>query len=295
MNISKLFRQTLYNRFLSFIPDKLYLRLKYRKKVGRWPNLKKPVTFTEKIQWLKLNYRNPNFCLMVDKFAVKDYVAKIIGSDYIIQTLAVWNKLDDINISTLPDQFVLKWNHDSGSIAICRDKAHFNIEDAKCKLSKGAQTNGFWYGREWPYKGVRPCIIAEKYLEDKSHPGDLPDYKFYCFDGEPRYCQVIRDRQSSETIDFYDMEWNHMPFTGLDPIARNGKIPVARPEHLEKMIDVCQLLANNIPFIRVDMYVVEGKIFFGELTFYPASGFGVFSPPEWDEILGNMLKLPLSK
>ena len=274
------------------IPDSLYLRLLYRKNVGHWPNLSKPQSFTEKIQWLKLHNRKPEYTVMVDKHLVKDYVASIIGKEYIIPTIAVWNSVDEIDLSVLPNQFVLKWNHDSGSIVICKDKSKFSLEEAKKELAKGQRKNGFWYGREWPYKNVKPVIIAEQFMEEESRPStDLADYKFYCFNGEPKYCQVIRDRSTEETIDFYDMDWNLMPFVGLNIKCKNGITPVDKPLHLEQMKDICRKLSDKSPFTRVDLYVINNKEYFGEITLFPASGFGQFSPKEWDERLGDLLQL----
>ena len=291
----------IFERLLRLIPDNLYIRLLYKKNVGHWPNLGDPKTFTEKIQWLKLHNRKPEFSIMVDKLLVKEYVAKRIGGQYIIPTLATWNRVEDIDVSKLPNQFVLKWNHDSGSIVICKDKTKFNIDEARRKLAPGQRRNGFWYGREWPYKNVKPVIIAEKYMEESTKPdvSDLIDFKFYCFDGEPRYCQVIRDRRTNETIDFYDMDWNHMPFVGLTPHSRNGLTPhsrngltpVPKPQNLDVMRRICSKLAKGMPFIRIDLYEINGCEYFGEITFYPASGFGVFTPTEWDKHLGDLINL----
>lgn len=292
MKLVKIRKNPFFERLLRLIPDSLYLRFLYKKNVGHWPDLSNPKTFTEKLQWLKIHNRKPEYSIMVDKYLVKDYVANIIGEKYIIPTLATWNSVDDIDLSVLPNQFVLKWNHDSGSVVICKDKKTFDIDKAKRKLAGGQRQNGFWYGREWPYKSVKPIIIAEKFMQEtNSASNDLADYKFFCFNGEPMYCQVIRDRSTAETIDFYDMKWRLMPFVGLNPVARNGLIPVARPDHLDEMIDICRKLADKAPFTRVDLYVINNKEYFGEITLYPASGFGVFSPKEWDEKLGKLINI----
>lgn len=259
--------------------------------MGRWPSLSHPRTFTEKLQWLKLHDRNPLYSILVDKHAVKQYISYKIGSEHVIPTLAVWNTVDEINPEVLPKGFVLKWNHDSGSIFICRDKSSFDLERAKRKLSLGQRRNGFWYGREWPYKNITPCILAEQLLVDSTHPTELTDYKFYCFNGEPAYCQVIRDRFVHETIDFYDMDWNHQEFVGLNPKAPNGSTPVAKPVTLDLMKGICEQLSHGIPFVRIDLYEVDGKVYFGEMTFYPASGYGKFTPSVWDERLGDMIHL----
>lgn len=275
------------------IPDKLYLNLRYRAEMGHWVNFENPKTFTEKIQWLKLYNRKPEYTTMVDKYAVKDYVASIIGPEYIIPTIGVWNTPEEIDWETLPSRFVLKTTHGGGGggVVICKDKNTFDKADAIMKLSKNLKGDIYRTRREWPYKNVPHRIIAEEFMEETGYHGDLADYKFFCFNGEPKYCQVIRDRNTKETIDFYDMEWNHQNFVGLNPIAQNGTTPVAQPENLKVMQDVCRRLAKGIPFVRVDLYVINGKEYFGELTFFPASGLGSFSPDQWNEKLGDLLKL----
>lgn len=278
-------------------PDKLYLQLRFFFEKGRILNFKTPRTFCEKMQWLKLYNRNPEYTKMVDKYAVKEYVADKIGEGYIIPTLGVWNSIDEIEWDILPNQFVLKTTHGGGGggVVICKDMTIFDKLDACRKLRSSLSKNGYVTQREWPYKNVPKRIIAEKYMTE-SHPqqedGDLADYKFYCFNGEPTYCQVIRDRRTKETIDFYDMEWNHMPFVGLNPIVGNGDSPVARPANLDIMIEICRKLSKSIPFVRIDLYYINGKIYFGEITFFPATGLGKFEPEEWDEKLGDLIKLP---
>ena len=277
--------------------DKLYLTLLFRCKMGYWMNWKNPKTFSEKLQWLKLYDRRPEYTTMVDKYAVKEYVAKIIGEEYIIPTLGVWDRLEDIDWDSLPKKFVLKTTHGGGScgVVICKDKDTFNKTDAITKLSKSLSHCIYKSLREWPYKNVDKKIIAEKLLEDSitiQNNTDLSDYKFYCFNGEPIYCQVIRARRSKETIDFYDMKWNHMPFVGLNPVVTNGLNPVTKPICLSKMVDICGQLSIGIPLSRIDLYVINDKIYFGEITFYPASGFGKFTPIQWNVKLGQMIKLP---
>lgn len=284
-----------YNLF-DKLSDEHYVKLIWFLKFWQKLNIKNPKTFTEKLQWLKLYNRKPEYTTMVDKYAVKNYVANIIGEEYIIPTLGVWDRFDDIDFSKLPQQFVLKTTHGGGGggVVICRDKTTFNKADAKSKLEASMRGDIYKSLREWPYKNVPKRIIAEKFMapEKSLAPKDLPDYKFFCFNGEPKYCQVIRDRHTKETIDFYDMEWNHQEFVGLNPVARNGLTPVARPENLDEMKDICRKLAKDIPFVRVDLYVIDDKKYFGELTFYPASGLGVFTPEEWNRKLGDLLILP---
>jgi len=261
-------------------------------------DLKNPKTFTEKIQWLKLNNRKPEYTTMVDKYAVKKYVADKIGDKYIIPTLGVWNTFGEIDFDSLPGQFVLKTTHGGGSsgVVICRDKSSFDIKEAKQKLDRSLKTNNYWTYREWPYKNVPRRIIAEKFLEipDKT---DLTDYKFYCFDGEPRYIQVIQDRNTKETIDFFDTEWQHQEFTGLNPVGLTPGVPNAEtsivcPDNLDDMLDIARKLSKGIPFVRVDLYQTVEGVYYGEITFYPASGLGCFTPDEWNGHLGDLIKIP---
>lgn len=278
------------------LPDKLFLSLRFRCLMGKWIDWKNPKTFTEKIQWLKIYNRKPEYTTMVDKYAVKQYVADRIGDEYIIPTLGVWDKTEDIDWDSLPDQFVLKTTHGGGSggVVICQDKSKLDKSAAVTKLNESMRSDIYSNLREWPYKNVPKRIIAEKFMAPVKETvlTDLPDYKFFCFNGEPKYCQVIRNRHIKETIDFYDMDWNHQEFVGLNPMAGNGSTPVDRPEHLEEMIEVCKKLSKDIPFVRVDLYVIDNKEYFGELTFYPASGVGHFAPEEWNSYLGKMLTLP---
>ena len=275
-------------------PDKIFLKLRYWANMGKILNLKNPQTFTEKIQWLKLYARDTLFTTMVDKCAVKKYVSDKIGDEYIIPTLGVWNTPEEIDFDKLPNKFVLKVTHDSGGVCICRDKNFFNKKEAIKKLRSALKRDFYNVTREWPYKNVPRRIIAETYIEDNVVPNSdyLTDYKFYCFNGKPTYCQVIRDRGSNETIDFYDMQWNHMPFVGLKEGISNGLTPVEKPTKLDEMIMIADKLSDGIPFSRIDVYAVNQKVYFGEITFFPASGIGSFSPSKWDKELGDLIKLP---
>ncbi len=290
------FMASIVSNFLRWLPDAPYLKLLYRFKMGHRLNLKNPQTFTEKLQWLKLYNRKPEYTKMVDKYAVKEYVANLIGGKYIIPTLGVWDKPEDIDWDSLPNQFVLKTTHGGGGggVVICKDKSKFDKASAIAKLKESMASDIYSGLREWPYKNVPKRIIAEKFMapEKSPAPKDLPDYKFFCFNGEPKYCQVIRDRHTKETIDFYDMDWNHMPFVGLNPVARNGLTPIVRPGNLDEMKGICRKLADSKTFVRVDLYVIDDKSYFGELTLYPASGMGVFTPEEWNDKLGDLLTLP---
>lgn len=279
--------------------DKTYLKLRYRFQMGEWPDLDNPTLFTEKIQWLKLHNRHPQYSIMVDKYTAKDYVASRIGNEYVIPTLGLWNSPKDIEWDKLPNQFVLKTTHGGGNggVVICRDKNCFNKKEAICKLEDNQRSDIYNNFREWPYKDVKPRILAERFIETgDSGSNDLFDYKFFCFDGDPRFCQVIRDRNTHETIDFYDMEWNHQELSGLHPskalIVPQGKTPVPKPLPLDKMIQICRTLSKDIPFLRVDLYVVGEKVYFGETTFFPASGIGTFQPKEWNKKLGYLIHIP---
>lgn len=279
-------------KLMLLLPDKWYIMLKFYKNFGRFPNLKNPITFNEKIQWLKLHDRNPLYTKLVDKYEVKKYVADIIGAEYIIPTLGVWDRAEDIDFDALPNQFVLKATHDSGRVIICRDKSTLDRCLAVEEMRQSLKRDFYSVTREWPYKNVPRRIIAEQLLVDDSGADDIKDYKFFCFNGEPVYCQVIRDRRSRETIDFYDMDWVHQEFCGLNPVARNGLTPVARPATLKTMRQICKKLAKVKTFVRIDLYEVREKVYFGEITFYPMSGMGVFTPNRWNSILGGLIHLP---
>ncbi len=280
--------------FLNFINDKTYIKLAYFCVFHKRLNLVSPKTFNEKIQWLKIYDRKPIYKKMVDKYEVKRIVSKCIGEEYIIPTLGIWDDVDEIDWNSLPNSFVLKTTNGSGGfdVIICKDKNILDKEYIIAKLKKSLDDHAFWFGREWPYKDLPKRIIAEKFMFDScSNNTDLTDYKFYCFNGKPTFCQVIRDRRTTETIDFYDMHWQHMPFVGLNPKVSNGKNPVPKPIHLDKMVKICQDLTPNIPFARVDLYLIDDAIYFGEITFYPASGFGKFTPDIWDYKIGEYLNI----
>lgn len=283
----------------NLLPDKLYLQMKYRRDYGYCINWKNPRSFTEKMQWLKVYYRKPIMTKLVDKYEVKCYVEKMIGKEYIIPTLGVYNSFDEIDFSSLPESFVLKCTHDSGGLILCKDKDCLDTNSARIKIESSLKKNFYYLMREWPYKYVKPRIIAESYMTDDIHY-DLIDYKFYCFNGEPRYCQLITDRSSHESIDFFDKEWVHQDFIGLNPVCKNNPVyknnPICKtmpkPANYETMIDLARILASDFPFVRVDFYNINGHIYFGEMTFFPAGGFGFFTPEEWNYKLGEMISLP---
>lgn len=273
------------------IPDEAYLKFVFRGYTGYHLNLKKPQTFNEKIQWLKLYDRRPEYTTMVDKYAVKNYVADKIGEQYIIPTLGVWQDVKDVDFNLLPEQFVLKCTHDSGGLVIVRDKKTMDLVAIKKKINKSVKRNFYYYGREWPYKNVQPQIIAEKFLED-TETKELRDYKFFCFNGVPRVLFIATDRgkEGTETkFDFYDMKFQHLDIRNGHP---NADIPPNKPKNFEKMKELASILSNNIPYLRVDFYEVNGKVYFGELTFSHWSGMMPFEPESWDYKLGEWINLP---
>ena len=271
------------------LPDDLYLKIFYKKKIGKKLNLKNPQTFNEKMQWLKLNDRKEIYTTMVDKYDVKKYVANIIGEEYIIPTIGVYDNFDNINFDELPNKFVIKCTHDSGGVVVCKDKSTFNIEIARKKINDCLKNNFYYLGREWPYKNVKPRIIIEKFLEDEKNE-DLIDYKIMCFNGKAQCSFLCLNRRSKEglNVDFYDLNWNKMPF---ERHYKQSNIVMEKPENYDLMIELAEKLAKDIPFVRVDFYDIKGKVYFGELTFYPGSGMEEFNPEEWDKKLGDLLVL----
>jgi hypothetical protein len=253
-------------------------------------NLRNPKTVNEKLQWLKLYDRKPEYINMVDKYEAKKYVAGIIGEEYIIPTLGVWETFDEIDFDSLPEQFVLKCTHDCGGLVICRDKSKLDLEKAKKKINSCLKRCYYYDHREWPYKNVKPRIIAEAYMED-SVTAELRDYKFFCFNGEAKMLFIASDRQTKgeETkFDFFDIDFNHLPFTNGHPNAKN--IP-EKPLCFDQMKALAEKLSAGVPHLRVDFYEVDGKIYFGELTFSHWSGMTPFDPEKWDLKIGEWLKI----
>lgn len=282
------------HRLANQFSDEKFLRIKYFIIHGKRLNLDTPNTFSEKLQWLKLYNRNPLYTILVDKVKVKDWVSQKIGSQYIIPTIAVYEKAEDINFESLPEKFVIKCNHNSGKgMYICKDRTNLNEGKIRKNLRAGLKQDYFITSREWPYKDVPRRILVEQFMENGAD-SDLADYKFFCFNGEPKYCQVIKDRTTDETIDFFDMNWIHQPFIGLTPGVKHSTVEIPRPKKFELMKEIVAILAKDLPFSRIDLYDVNGEIFFGEVTFFPASGSGVFSPKIWNEKIGDLLELPSS-
>ncbi len=271
--------------------DRKTIKKMYRYYFKKELDLDNPCSFNEKLQWLKLYDRQPNYTRLVDKYAVKEFVASRIGNEYIIPTLGIWDRFEDIDFNILPNQFVLKCTHDSGGLIICRDKTKFDLQRAKRVIKKSQKRNYYYWGREWPYKDVKPHIIAEKYMED-TETKELRDYKFFCFNGEVKALFIATDRQNPNEdtkFDFFDADFNHLPFRQGHP---NAKVPPQKPVNFEKMKELAMILSKDIPHVRVDFYEVNGKIYFGEMTFYHFSGFTPFEPEEWDYKFGEWLKMP---
>lgn len=301
MSISRYLKKPVFYGILAFgkiLPDTvradaLYLKLLFRYKMKKKLNLEKPETYSEKLQWLKLYDRRPEYVRMVDKCEAKHYVAERIGKEYIIPTLGVWNSFDEIDFSALPDQFVLKCTHDSGGLVICADKSKLDIAKAKAKIEHSLRRKYYLNTREWPYKDVKPRIIAEKYMVDESGY-ELKDYKFFCFDGKVKAMFIATDRSAdTETcFDFFDRDFNHLPFTNGHPNARR-EIP--KPQGFEEMIALAEKLGKGIPQSRIDFYNIDGRIYFGEITFFHWSGLMPFKPEEWDYTFGSWIRLPEKK
>lgn len=270
-------------------PDELYLKIKYFIKLKRRLNLKNPERYNEKIQWLKLHDRNPDYTKLVDKYEVKEIIKEILGEEYIIPTLGVYNRFDDIDFDKLPKQFVIKCTHDSGGLVIVEDKKKLDKNKAKEKINRCLKRNYYYGTREWPYKNVKPRIIIEKYITDESKK-ELKDYKFFVFDGKVKLMFIATDRNSqNETcFDFYDEKFNHLPFTNGHP---NSLKKLNKPKNFEKMINLAEKIGRNMKHVRVDFYNVNGKILFGEITFYHWSGMKKFEPDEWDYKIGKLINL----
>lgn len=279
--------------FYNKMSDEKYIKKEFKLRMGYNLDLQNPQTFNEKLQWLKLNDRNPTYTKMVDKYEVKKYVASIIGEKYIIPTLGVYNDFDDIDFNKLPNLFVIKCTHDSGGLVICKDKSKLKITKVKRKINEFLERKYFYIHREWPYKNVKPRIIIEKYMCTKKQK-ELIDYKFFCFNGNPKIILVCSERFSSNNMceTWFDDKWNF-----LDIIESSHRVDktIKKPINFSKMMEFSKKLSKDIPFVRVDFYEINGKMYFGELTFFPASGFEKFEPEEWDYKLGEMLKLPDKK
>lgn len=284
MNLKKL--------LLNSLPDKLYLKLLFRHRMGESLNLKNPKTMNEKLQWLKLYDRNPQYIQLVDKYLVRNYIAEQLGEQYLIPLLGVWNDPDEIDFSILPSKFVLKCNHNSGlGLCICTDKSKLDIKKVKAELKKGIEEDYYLRGREWPYKNVPRKIIAEKYMTLSGNT-DLVDYKIHNFNGKPKAILVCSQRFTEEGLheDFYSPKWEKLEVKR--PEYPTSELDIKAPQKLEEMLFLAEKLSKNCPFMRTDFYEIDGKVYFGEITLYPASGLSKFDPKEWDYKFGSWITLP---
>ena len=272
--------------------DELYVRLFYFCGMWRNVNLKRPLRDTEKLQWLKLYERRDDYTNLVDKIAAKEYVKEILGEQYLIPTIAIYDNVQDVDFDSLPSQFVLKCTHDSGGIVVCKDKKKLNVIAARKKLSWGLKHSFVAITREYPYEKVPRRLIAEQYMVDESGT-ELKDYKIFCFDGEPKFLFVATDRCSGHPkFDFFDLDWNWLPIVNGHP--NNPERPV-KPKNWEEMLEVAKRLSKGYRHMRVDLYNVNGKVYFGEMTFFHFCGVEPFEPDEWDYKFGEYLKLPTDK
>lgn len=274
-----------------WMDDEKYIKKMYKAKIRNELNLDEPSTYNEKLQWLKLHDRNPLYHILVDKYEVKNYVANIIGQEHIIPTLGLWEKFDDIDFNLLPNKFVLKCTHDSGGVVICKDKKTFNIDEARKKINKSLNNNYYWLYREWPYKNLVPRIIAEENITPE-FCDELDDYKMLCFNGKFEYVMVCEGRHSKEGIKFYhfDKDWNYYPFVFYNDLDKKN-FDYLKPKNYEKMIEIANLLGKGFAHVRIDLYNIEGIIYFGEITLYQAGGFDMDYTEDAQVILGNKINL----
>lgn len=278
-------------KFSCFLSDKVYLSLRYHERLGKWPDLKSPKLYNEKMQWLKLHDRRSEYSSMVDKYEAKKYIAGLIGEQYVVPTYGVWDRFEEIDFDSLPDQFVLKCTHNSGGIVLCKDKKTLDLGMAKKKIEKCLKENYFWHSREWPYKNVKPRIIAEKYLDDQQNLGaPITDYKFLCFHGEPKILFLTREISADPYADCYDMNFHKLDLQFPDP---NSDEIAQKPARFDEMKELARKLSKEMIHLRVDFYEVNGKLYVGELTFYHCAGLVNAKPEKWNRILGDWIKLPI--
>ncbi len=277
---------------LSFMPDKLYLKIHYYLTTGKALNFKNPKGFCEKLQWLKVNDRKSEYTKLVDKLAVREHITEVLGEEYLFPLLGTWDCFDDIDFSKLPDKFVLKCNHDSGSTKVITDKNSLTEQDLdklRAHFSNRLKREYFYAGREYPYKGIKPCIIAEQFMVDESAPEkSIEDYKFFCFNGKPEIMFVATDRNIDVKFDFFDMDFNHLDIENIHP--QSGK-DIEKPLLFEEMKEIASKLSRGIKHVRIDLYELNGKIYFGEYTFFHGGGFVPMKPEEWEQKLGDLIKI----
>jgi len=277
---------------LSFLPDKAYLRLFYFFTTRRSINFKNPKGYNEKLQWLKVNDRKSEYTRLVDKLSLRDHITEVLGKEYLFDLLGKWESFDEIDFDSLPNQFVLKCNHDSGSTKVIKDKSALTREDMvalKKHFTKRLKRDFFYAGREYPYKGIKPYIMAEKFMIDEKDPDkNIEDYKFFCFNGKPKIMFVATDRSTDCKFDFFDMDFNHLDIVNIHP---NSNKKIKKPEKFEEMKEIAEKLSKGMRHVRIDLYEINGRIYFGEYTFFHGGGFQLFHPEEWEIRLGEWIKL----
>lgn len=277
---------------LTFMPDKAFLQLHYFLTIGRFVNFKNPKTYTEKLQWLKLNDQHPEYSKLVDKLAVRDHIDEVMGEGHLFPLLGVWDSFDDIDFESLPEQFVLKCNHDSGSTRVIKSKSSITPEEMEKyreHFNRRVGRDYYYACREYPYKGLPRHIIAEAFMVDESAPEkSIEDYKFFCFNGEPKIMFVATDRDTDVKFDFFDMDFNHLDIENIH--AQSGK-EIQKPAKFEEMKEIAAKLSQGMRQVRIDLYELNGKIYFGEYTIFHGAGFGEFKPREWEERLGDWINL----
>lgn len=277
------------NGLLNFLPDKVYLKAVFKAETGYVLNLNHPQTYNEKLQWIKLYDRKPEYVIYADKYRVRDYIAETIGEKYLVPLIGMYKRAEDIPWKELPNRFVIKCNHASGQNIICKNKADLDIKSVEKQINIWLKRNAFWGGREWCYKDIKPCIICEEFIETRD--GNTPDdYKFMCFNGVPRLIQVHHDRYGEHTLDYYTPDWQRAKMKRADANTSSSLIPM--PLNLGEMLEIATILSNDMYYARIDLYNVEGKIYFGEITMYPTSGFSAFEDYKDDLLLGSYLRLP---
>ncbi len=272
--------------------DEKYLKLIHKENTGKALDLENPKSYNEKLQWIKLYDRKPEYTVYADKYAVRDFIAKKIGEQYLVKLYGIYDSFDEINFDSLPNQFVLKCTHDSGSVYICRDKSKMDLKKQKKYFTQKLKSKSYYYyTREWPYKNIRHRLVAEEFLSEGNNDEGLKDYKIFCFNGEPKYIQVHYDREVAHKTNVYDTEWvfQNLRFSNY-PSDPDANIP--KPEKLDEMLRIARVLSEGIPHIRIDLYYVNNRIYFGEMTFFHAAGFAEIDPPEFSLVLGDMIELP---
>lgn len=274
-------------KILSFVPSAPYLKMVYRIKTGEKLHLKNPVGFNEKLNWLKLNHIHPEYTQLVDKLAVRDYIREKIGEDYLFPLLGSWDSFDDIDFDALPDKFVLKCNHDSGSVKLITDKSKMDKAALKAFFERRLAMNAYCLGREYPYKDVPPKMMAEAFMEAPDG-GGINDYKFFCFQGKPKLLFVATDRATDVRFDFFDMDFQHLDIVNIH--EQSGK-EIQKPSCFEEMKSLAETLSQGMEFVRIDLYEIGGRVYFGEFTFFHGGGFYLFHPAHWEKDLGDLLPL----